>query len=83
MLYQFIVTMNKRVVKQMYFSLLEYSHALMHKEFRFVCDGRSVSATVGVCPLGAKTKNNVITQIFYQLNTAMNFRVVPTLRRIG
>ena len=31
MLYQSIVTMTKRVVKQMYFSLLEYSILFIHK----------------------------------------------------
>ena len=41
MLYQFIATMNEKVVKQMYLSLLEYIHALNAQRIRqweYVCN---------------------------------------------
>ena len=41
--------MSSRVVKEMYFSLLEDSMPFINKQSRFVCDSGGMSATVGVC----------------------------------
>ena len=41
--------MSSRVVKEMYFSILEDSMLFINKQSRFVCDSGGMSATVGVC----------------------------------
>ena len=43
------ITMNSRVVKQRYLSLLAYSHALNAQRIHIFRDSGSMSATVGAC----------------------------------